>query len=118
VIRKARPFSIEAMQRRASTKILGIDVPTATAEDTIIAKLEWAKLGRPTASSKTWPVSYALAAVIALPVTRPVDDSTGASAARLRMATSAPRESEGPAVHTKVHTFTATTGDALKHWKR
>lgn len=45
VIRKARPFSIEEMQRRASTRILGIDVPTATAEDTIIAKLEWAKLG-------------------------------------------------------------------------
>jgi hypothetical protein len=33
------------MQRRAITKILGMDVPTATAEDTIIAKLEWAKLG-------------------------------------------------------------------------
>ena len=35
----------EEMQRRAITKILGLDVPTATAEDTIIAKLEWAKLG-------------------------------------------------------------------------
>lgn len=45
VIRKARPFSIEEMQRRMITKILGMDVPTATAEDTIIAKLEWAKLG-------------------------------------------------------------------------
>ena len=45
VIRKARPFSLEEMQRRTITKILGIDVPTATAEDTIIAKLEWAKLG-------------------------------------------------------------------------
>jgi len=45
VIRKARPFSIEEMQRRTITKILGMDVPTATAEDTIIAKLEWAKLG-------------------------------------------------------------------------
>ena len=45
VIRKARPFSIEEMQRRTLTKILGMDVPTATAEDTIIAKLEWAKLG-------------------------------------------------------------------------
>jgi len=45
VIRKARPFSIEEMQRRTVTKILGLDVPTATAEDTIIAKLEWAKLG-------------------------------------------------------------------------
>jgi len=45
VIRKARPFSIEEMRRRTITKILGMDVSTATAEDTIIAKLEWAKLG-------------------------------------------------------------------------
>jgi hypothetical protein len=45
VIRKARPFSIQELQRRTLTKILGMDVPTATAEDTIIAKLEWAKLG-------------------------------------------------------------------------
>ena len=45
VIRKARPFSIEELQRRTITKILGMDVPTATAEDTIIAKLERAKLG-------------------------------------------------------------------------
>jgi hypothetical protein len=45
VIRKARPFSIEEMQRRTITKILGMDVPIATAEDTIIAKLEWSKLG-------------------------------------------------------------------------
>ena len=29
VIRKARPFSIEEMQRRTITKILGMDVPTA-----------------------------------------------------------------------------------------
>ena len=33
------------MQRRTIIKIFGMDVPTATAEDTIIAKLEWAKLG-------------------------------------------------------------------------
>jgi hypothetical protein len=45
VIQKARPFSIEEMRRRTITKILGMDVPAATAEDTIIAKLEWAKLG-------------------------------------------------------------------------
>ena len=44
MIRKARPFSIEEMQRRTIMKILGVNVPTATAEDTIIAKLEWAKL--------------------------------------------------------------------------
>ena len=45
MIRKARAFSVEEMQRRTIMKILGMDVPTATAEDTIIAKLEWAKLG-------------------------------------------------------------------------
>jgi len=46
VLRKARAFSIEEMQRRQVTKILGLDVATATAEDTVIAKLEWAKQGR------------------------------------------------------------------------
>lgn len=45
VIRKARPFSIEELQRRQRATILGIDVATATAEDTIVSKLEWAKAG-------------------------------------------------------------------------
>ena len=45
VIRKARPFSIEELDRRQRVMMLGVDVETATAEDTIIAKLEWAKLG-------------------------------------------------------------------------
>lgn len=45
IIRKARPFSVEELQRRRVTRILGIAVATATAEDTIIAKLEWAKQG-------------------------------------------------------------------------
>ena len=45
VIRKARPFSLEEMRRRQPANILGIEIPTATAEDTIIAKLEWAKAG-------------------------------------------------------------------------
>jgi len=43
IIRKARPFSIEEMRRRQVVSILGVEVATATAEDTIIAKLEWAK---------------------------------------------------------------------------
>jgi len=44
VIRKARPFSIEEMQRRTVTKILGLDVPTATAEDRRLSVLSvsWA----------------------------------------------------------------------------
>lgn len=45
VIRKSRPFSLEEMRRRQITKILDMNVATATAEDTIIAKLEWASQG-------------------------------------------------------------------------
>jgi hypothetical protein len=45
VIRKDRAFSIEELQRRELLPILGLDVATATAEDTIVAKLEWAKQG-------------------------------------------------------------------------
>lgn len=45
MIRKTRPFSVEELRRRTPMKILGLTVPTATAEDTVIAKLEWAKLG-------------------------------------------------------------------------
>ncbi|HEX7837983.1 MAG TPA: hypothetical protein VF469_11000 [Kofleriaceae bacterium] len=45
VIRKARAFSIKEMKRRQVTKILGVGVATATAEDTVIAKLEWSKQG-------------------------------------------------------------------------
>jgi hypothetical protein len=44
MIRKARPFSTEELQRRQKTTILGLEVAAATPEDTIIAKLEWAKL--------------------------------------------------------------------------
>jgi hypothetical protein len=45
VIRKPRPFSIEELARREITTMLGVEVATATIEDTIISKLEWAKLG-------------------------------------------------------------------------
>jgi hypothetical protein len=45
VIRKARPFSIEELRRRESVTLLETTVDTATAEDTVIAKLEWAKEG-------------------------------------------------------------------------
>lgn len=45
VIRKARPFSIEELRRRQRATILGVEVATATAEDTIIAKLEWGRAG-------------------------------------------------------------------------
>ncbi len=45
IIRKLRPFSVEEMQRRVTMTVLGTQVATATAEDTIVSKLEWAKLG-------------------------------------------------------------------------
>jgi hypothetical protein len=45
IFRKARPFSHEEMSRRLPAKVLGVDVFVATAEDTVLAKLEWAKLG-------------------------------------------------------------------------
>lgn len=45
IFRKARPFSTEELSRRERAKVLGVDVFVATAEDTILAKLEWAKLG-------------------------------------------------------------------------
>ncbi len=37
--------SIEEISRRSVQRVADIDVPTASAEDTIIAKLEWAKEG-------------------------------------------------------------------------
>lgn len=43
IIRKARAFSIEELGRRQKGEIVGVAVDTATAEDTIIAKLEWSK---------------------------------------------------------------------------
>lgn len=45
VMRKDRPFSREELTRRAEQEVLGVIVPTASAEDTIVAKLEWAKQG-------------------------------------------------------------------------
>lgn len=46
IIRKARPFSREELARRQSATIEGVTLPVATAEDTIVAKLEWARRGR------------------------------------------------------------------------
>lgn len=45
MIRRDRAFSEEELSRRSLQRIVDHDVPTATAEDTIIAKLEWAKEG-------------------------------------------------------------------------
>ena len=45
ILRKNRPFSNAEFQRRRVIKILGVPLYAATAEDILIAKLEWAKLG-------------------------------------------------------------------------
>jgi hypothetical protein len=45
IVRKARPFSVEEIRRRAEGDLLGARVFVASPEDTLISKLEWAKLG-------------------------------------------------------------------------
>jgi hypothetical protein len=45
VLRKNRPFSESKFTRRRPARIFGVPVFVATPEDTILAKLEWAKLG-------------------------------------------------------------------------
>jgi hypothetical protein len=42
IVRKDRPFSVEEFGRRQRVDILGTSVYVATAEDLILAKLEWA----------------------------------------------------------------------------
>jgi hypothetical protein len=43
IIRKNRPFSREEFARRVPLTLLGVAVYAATAEDTVVAKLEWSK---------------------------------------------------------------------------
>lgn len=45
VIQKQRPFSIEELGRRRRHTVLGVELYVASAEDTIISKLEWARSG-------------------------------------------------------------------------
>lgn len=44
IVRKARPFSIEELARRQPADLLGTRTYVASAEDSIVSKLEWAKL--------------------------------------------------------------------------
>jgi len=46
IYRKNRPFSLAEFERRVPANLLGVEAFIATAEDTILAKLEWAKLGQ------------------------------------------------------------------------
>ena len=45
IVRKERPFSESEFLRRIRAEVLGVPAWVATAEDTIITKLEWAKRG-------------------------------------------------------------------------
>jgi hypothetical protein len=45
IFRKARSFSVEELKRRVRATVLGVDLSVASVEDTVLAKLEWAKLG-------------------------------------------------------------------------
>jgi hypothetical protein len=45
ILRKERPFSHEEFRRRQPVTLLGTKIFVATAEDTVLAKLEWARLG-------------------------------------------------------------------------
>lgn len=45
IYRKRRPFDRVEFERRAPETLLGVTVFVATPEDTVLAKLEWAKLG-------------------------------------------------------------------------
>jgi hypothetical protein len=45
MVRKERPFSRTEFDRRIQVTLFGRATPVATAEDTVIAKLEWAKAG-------------------------------------------------------------------------
>lgn len=44
ILRKNRPFSRAEFDRRVSTSLLDVPVFIASAEDTIVAKLEWSKM--------------------------------------------------------------------------
>jgi hypothetical protein len=45
IVRKARAFSVEEMRRPIEGDLLGARVRIASAEDTLISKMEWAKIG-------------------------------------------------------------------------
>lgn len=45
VRKRDRPFSVAEFERRVPTAVLGVPVFAATAEDTVLAKLEWSKAG-------------------------------------------------------------------------
>jgi hypothetical protein len=45
IVKKRRPFSERELHRRSIVEIAGVRMQTASPEDVLISKLEWAKLG-------------------------------------------------------------------------
>ena len=45
IVRKERPFSRAEFERRVRVTLLGVELPIASLEDVLIAKLEWSHLG-------------------------------------------------------------------------
>jgi len=45
IVRKDRPFSVTEFERRTPVRVFDVDLFVATAEDTVLAKLEWAAMG-------------------------------------------------------------------------
>jgi hypothetical protein len=45
IIQKRRPFSTSELERRQRAILDGVELTIATAEDVVLAKLEWSKLG-------------------------------------------------------------------------
>jgi hypothetical protein len=45
IVRKSREYSLSEFGRRTQVTLHGVDVFIVTAEDAVISKLEWAKLG-------------------------------------------------------------------------
>ena len=45
IFEKSEPYHRQAFQRRTAAEIEQVPLVAATAEDTILAKLEWAKMG-------------------------------------------------------------------------
>jgi hypothetical protein len=54
IVRKERPFSRMEFRRRIRIDAMGITLEMATAEDVILSKLEWAKLGSSERSVLLW----------------------------------------------------------------
>jgi len=44
IVRKARPYSVEELARRQPAVLMGVATFVASAEDSILSKLEWSKL--------------------------------------------------------------------------